>query len=209
MLVPSGATSFAEAMRIGSECYHSLKKKIASKYGTEGTFLRGFVIDFEATGIGDEGGFAPPVSRPEEALELLTDAVADAGYTRKVSFAIDPASQEFMLENGNYDLDKKSTGRMHEILSPVQLQSRYHQLISSYPIVLLEDPFGQDDWETWTSFARDCQIELVGDDLLATNIERLKIAIDKSACNSMLLKVNQIGTVSEALAAYYDPLNYF
>lgn len=79
MLVPSGATSFAEAMRIGSECYHSLKKKIAAKYGTEGTFIGDFVTDFEATGIGDEGGFAPPVSRPEEALELLTDAVADAG----------------------------------------------------------------------------------------------------------------------------------
>lgn len=151
-----------------------------------------------ATSIGDEGGFAPPISKPHEALDLLNTAIANCNYTGKVKLAIDPASSEFFKDN-SYDLGFKSQSQT--ILSQEELSKLYHGLIQKYPIVLLEDPFAQDDWATWTSFNENCPIELVGDDLIATNINRLKIAEEKKACNSMLLKINQIGTISEAIDA--------
>lgn len=124
--------------------------------------------------------------------------MADCGYTGKVKFAIDPASSEF-FRDGLYDLGFKQETR--NALTPSGLGELYHQLIHKYPVVLLEDPFAEEDWDSWTEFNKTCKIELVGDDLLVTNVERLRIAREKKACNSMLLKVNQIGTVSEAIAA--------
>jgi enolase len=152
----------------------------------------------QATGVGDEGGFAPPISQPYEALDLLNTAVENCGYTGKIMYGIDPASSEF-FQSGQYNLgvkDKKSA-----TLTRRELSALYTGLIKQYPIVLLEDPFAQDDWESWTKFEGTTGVELVGDDLLVTNVKRIKIASEKKACNAMLLKVNQIGTVTEAIAA--------
>jgi enolase len=200
MLAPVHASSFREAVQIGCECYQQLKQIIVKKFGANGMCPL-VLTDLKAGGIGDEGGFAPPISRPQQALDLLTQAVKEAGYEGKVAFAIDPASQEFLDSSGKYDLDIKAATERHEILTSSKLSELYCTLLSSYPIVLLEDPFGQDDWQSWIEFAKSTEVELVGDDLLATNIERVRSAAEKKACNSMLLKINQIGTITEALDA--------
>lgn len=155
-----------------------------------------------ATGIGDEGGFAPPISSLEDGLDLITAAVEKAGHTGRIKFACDPASSEFFdKETGLYDLsfkDKTSS----DTRTSKEMQQLYKAIIGKYSLVLLEDPFAEDDWSSWTEFNRDCNIELVGDDLLCTNVERIKLAFEKKACNAVLLKLNQIGTVSEAIDAY-------
>lgn len=152
----------------------------------------------QAIGIGDEGGFAPPISQPHEALDLLVEAVSLAGHTGKVKFAIDPASSEF-YRHGKYDIGFKD--QKPNLKSPKELAELYRSLLKKYPIVLLEDPFAESDWESWTTFNKKCPIELVGDDLLVTNTQYVQKAYEKKACNSMLLKVNQIGTISEAIEA--------
>lgn len=149
--------------------------------------------------MGDEGGFAPPITRPEEALDLLEKAVEVCKYVGKVKYAIDPASSEFFCDDGTYDLGFKDKSPNHR--NSQQMQELYQDLVARYPIPLLEDPFAEDDWTSWTEFNKTCEIELVGDDLLVTNVNRVKMAKEKRACNSMLLKVNQIGTVSEAIEA--------
>ncbi|KAJ7838776.1 phosphopyruvate hydratase [Mycena olivaceomarginata] len=154
--------SFTEAMKIGTETYHTLKKVISAKYG------------IDAVNVGDEGGFAPNVSGAEESLELLSEAIKKAGYEGKIKIALDVASSEFYKE-GNY--------------------------VKKYPIVSIEDPFDQDDWEAWTHFTKLSGIQIVGDDLTVTNPLRIKTAIEKKACNGLLLKVNQIGTISESIQA--------
>jgi enolase len=111
---------------------------------------------------------------------------------------MDPASSEF-FRDGKYDIGFKD--KTTNVLSPTDMQQLYSRLLEKFPIVLLEDPFAEDDWETWTAFNKTCPIELVGDDLLVTNVDRVRLAAEKKACNSMLLKVNQIGTVSEAIEA--------
>ncbi|KAK2787938.1 hypothetical protein FQN53_004379 [Emmonsiellopsis sp. PD_33] len=186
MIAPVGAESMEHAIRMGAEVYHQLKKVITKKFGPS------------ATGIGDEGGFAPPISQPHEALDLLDAAVDECGYTGKIKYAIDPASSEF-FKDGRYDIGFKT--KTSDAKTYDQLQTLYHQLMLKYPIILLEDPFAEDDWTSWSSFNKDCSIELVGDDLLVTNVERVQEAKKKNACNAMLLKVNQIGTVTEAMAA--------
>lgn len=129
----------------------------------------------------------------------MTAAVKSSGYTGKIAFAIDPASSEF-FRDGVYDLGFKD--KTADRRSPQQMQQLYQGLVDGqYPIVLLEDPFAEDDWDSWTEFNKTCGIELVGDDLLVTNVERVRMADERKACNSMLLKVNQIGTVSEAIEA--------
>jgi len=151
-----------------------------------------------ATGVGDEGGFAPPITKPEEAFDLLSAAIEQCEYTGRVKFAMDPASSEFFKE-GVYDVgftDSKS-----DLRTPEQMRQLYSHLVEKYPLVLLEDPFAEDDWDSWVQFNKTCEIELVGDDLLVTNVERVKLAQEKKACNSMLLKINQIGTVSESIEA--------
>ncbi|GAM91359.1 hypothetical protein ANO11243_094080 [Dothideomycetidae sp. 11243] len=186
MLAPVGATSTTEAVQFAAETYASLEDLIIKKHGKS------------AIGIGDEGGFAPPIYHPEEALDLLVAAIDAAGHTGKIKIGIDPASQSFFHE-GKYNIGYKTD--KPEPLSPSALADLYHKLVDKYPIILLEDPFGQDDWESFTAFNKDCKVELVGDDLLATNVKRVKMAGEKAACNSMLLKVNQIGTVTESIAA--------
>lgn len=186
MIAPVGARSFAEGVQFASETYAALKSAIEARYGRA------------ATGIGDEGGFAPPISQPHEALDLLNEAIKSAGHSSQIKIGIDPASQSF-FRDGQYDLGYKSDNA--EMLDASAMMRMYHSLLSRYPIILLEDPFGQDDWDSFTNFNKDCSVELVGDDLLATNIERIKLAEDRKACNSILLKLNQIGTVSEALQA--------
>ncbi|BCR90920.1 enolase [Aspergillus chevalieri] len=186
MIAPVGATSITEAVRMGSEVYQQLKKIIVKKFGPA------------AAGVGDERGFAPPISQPHEALELLTEAVADCGYSDKVRFAIDPASSEF-FRDGKYDLGFK--GSTSDDRTPKQLRELYRSLLEKYPIVLLEDPFSENDWDNWNEFNKGCEVDLVGDDLLVKNTEYVQEANDKKACNSMLLKINQIGTIAEAIAA--------
>jgi len=192
MIAPVGAESMAEAIRMGAETYHELKKVITKKFGPS------------ATGIGDEGGFAPPISQPHEALDLLVQAVEQAGYTGKIKFAMDPASSEF-FRAGHYDLGIKSAaGTPAQNLTPAALADLYRELVAKYPIVLLEDPFAEDDWESWTAFTRasaGTPLEIVGDDLTVTNTQRVQLAMQRQACNALLLKINQIGTITEAIAA--------
>ncbi|KAJ5501263.1 Enolase C-terminal [Penicillium expansum] len=187
MIAPVGASSFTEAVQMGSEVYQQLKKVIVEKFGTS------------ATGIGDEGGFTPPISQPHEALDLLVEAVYRAGYTDRIKFAIDPASSEF-FRGGKYDIGFKDDKPNPQ--SSQQLAELYRSLLQNYPIVLLEDPFAETDWDSWTEFNKKCPVELVGDDLLVTNTRNVQEANAKRACNSMLLKINQIGTISEAIEAY-------
>uniref|UniRef100_A0A8C5VX29 Beta-enolase n=1 Tax=Microcebus murinus TaxID=30608 RepID=A0A8C5VX29_MICMU len=168
MILPVGASSFKEAMRIGAEVYHHLKGVIKSKYGKD------------ATNVGDEGGFAPNILENNEALELLKTAIQAAGYPDKVVIGMDVAASEF-FRNGKYDLD--------------------FNFIKNYPVVSIEDPFDQDDWATWTSFLSGVDIQIVGDDLTVTNPKRIAQAVEKKACNCLLLKVNQIGSVTESIQA--------
>jgi enolase len=195
MIAPTGATSITQAVQMGAETYHALKSVITKKFGPS------------ATGIGDEGGFAPPISQPHEALDLLVEAVEKAGYTGKIKFAMDPASSEF-FRDGKYDLGIKD--KTSEKLTPDGLGDLYRSLFEKYPLVLLEDPFAEDDWKTWSRFMElgkgvEGMPEIVGDDLTVTNVERVKEAQEKGACNGLLLKINQIGTISEAIAAYVPP----
>ncbi len=146
------------------------------------------------TGVGDEGGFAPPVNTPEEALDLLVQAVFEAGHTSKVKFAIDPASSEFFID-GKYDLDFKVKSKPkseHRALNSDEMSQLYTDILDKYPVVLLEDPFAEDDWESWTKFCKvlDGRVELVGDDLLCTNVSRVMTAKEKKACDGLLLKVS-------------------
>ncbi|KAI0789913.1 enolase [Abortiporus biennis] len=189
MILPTGATNFAEALKFASETYHTLKKVISAKYG------------IDAVNVGDEGGFAPNVSGPEEALELLTAAIKKAGYEGKIKIAIDLAASEF-YKDGKYDLDFKNPNTdPTKWLSGKELADLLTKLAEKYPIVIIEDPFDQDDWEAWTDFTKNTKIEILADDLTVTNPLRIKTAIEKKAANGLLLKVNQIGTVSESIQA--------
>lgn len=186
MIAPIYATSFAQAVQWNAETYSALKTLIQSKHGKS------------AIGLGDEGGFAPPIRHPHEALDLLVEAIKIAGHEGHIKIGVDPASQSF-FKDGKYDMGFKTD--TPDLLDVKQLGELYHALLDKYPIVLLEDPFGQDDWPAFTAFKKDCAVELVGDDLLATNVDRVKIGVEKRACNSMLLKINQIGTITEAIRA--------
>lgn len=186
MIAPTRASSITQAIQWAAEVYQELKAIITDKFGMSGI------------GIGDEGGFAPPISHPSEALDLLVEAFRRSGHEGSFKIGIDPASSEF-FKHDKYDLGFKS--RNSNPKTDHEMAKLYDELIEKYPIALLEDPFAQDDWKAWTSFNKTCKIELVGDDLLATNIARIDKAAEKDACNSLLLKVNQIGSVSEALAA--------
>lgn len=183
MILPIGADNFSESLRIGAEIYHTLKKEIKEKYGSD------------ATSVGDEGGFAPNLENNEQALELITNAIKIAGYQDKVRIGIDVAASEFFVD-GNYDLDFKGKGN---ILSGDELINYYKNLISKYNMFSIEDPFNQDDWETYNKF--DVDIQVVGDDLLVTNPKRIKKAIDEKSVNALLLKINQIGTITESIKA--------
>jgi enolase len=189
MILPTGASSFADAMKIGSEVYHHLKSVIKAKYGQD------------ATNVGDEGGFAPNIQDSKEGLELLKSAIEKAGYTDKVKIAMDVAASEF-YKDGKYDLDfKNENSDSSKWLTGSELSELYQDFAKEYPIVSIEDPFDQDDWEAWTGLTTATEIQIVGDDLTVTNPARIQTAIEKKACSGLLLKVNQIGTVTESIQA--------
>jgi len=189
MILPVGATSFAEALRIGAEVYHNLKNVIKERYGQD------------ATNVGDEGGFAPNIQSNEEGLALCVTAIERAGYTGKVKLGMDVAASEFYKE-GKYDLDFKTRDNDgSQLKTSGELAEMYTKFTKEYPVISIEDPFDQDDWEAWTHFTKESGIQIVGDDLTVTNPLRIKTAIEKKACNGLLLKVNQIGTVSESIQA--------
>jgi enolase len=191
MVAPIGATSFAEAIRMGSEIYGVLKRILVKKFG------------IGAVNVGDEGGFAPPVADINEPLDLLVEAIKEAGYTGRVKICLDSAASEFFDEKDKmYDLGFKCEAR--EKITGEQLKTRYVEMAAKYPIVSFEDPFDQDDFESYgalTSDVKEKKIQVVGDDLLVTNVERIKMALERKACNALLLKVNQIGSVTESIDA--------
>ena len=190
MVLPTGATCFSEAMRMGSELYHHLKGIIKKKYG------------LDATAVGDEGGFAPNFQNNGEALELLVEAIKKSGYEGKIQIGMDIAAAEF-FKNGKYDLDfKNPETKEADWINSDELGEMYKGFIKDYPIVSIEDPFDQDDWEGYTKLTSETSIQIVGDDLLVTNPKRIQTAIDKKACNALLLKVNQIGSVTESIRAH-------
>jgi enolase len=184
MVAPIGAPSFAEALRWGAEVYHSLKS-VLKKQGL-------------ATGLGDEGGFAPDVAGTKAALDLITSAIDKAGYRpgADIALALDAAATEFHDSASGYAFENKT-------LTASQMAEFYAELLESYPLVSVEDPLSEDDWEGWvalTALLGD-RLQIVGDDLFVTNPERLEEGIDKGAANALLVKVNQIGTLTETLDA--------
>lgn len=192
MVLPVGASSIREAVRIGCEVYDCLKTVISKRFGKE------------ATNVGAEGGFAPNISSPEECMQVLAEAVEKAGHTDKVRYGLDVAASEFFAE-GKYDLDFKVEGATGERkLTGSQLMEYYVSLVEKYPIVSIEDPFDQDDYENYAQLRAKVgeKVQIVGDDLLVTNPTRIRTGIEKQACNALLLKVNQIGTLSESIEAY-------
>jgi enolase len=185
MITPVYAKDFKEAVRMTVEVYQILKKLVEEKYGKS------------ATNVGDEGGFAPQLTTAEQALDLLVDAIKKAGYSGKIKIAMDCAASEFYDEKtGCYVMDKPYTKD--------QTIEYYVSLLKKYPIVTIEDPFDQDDFDSWaklTEKASKLKVPIIGDDLLVSNPERIKMAIEKKLCSALLLKVNQIGTVTEAINA--------
>jgi len=190
MIFPTGATSFKDAMRIGSEVYHHLKKVIKDKFG------------LDATSVGDEGGFAPNILNNKDALDLIKKAIEAGGYTGKVEIGMDVAASEF-YKDGLYDLDfKNPKSDKSQWLTPAKLSELYLEFVRDFPMVSIEDPFDQDHWEAWSAFTASTNIQIVGDDLTVTNPKRIQTAVEKKACNCLLLKVNQIGSVTESIDAH-------
>jgi enolase len=183
MIIPAGATSFAEGLRIAAETFHTLKAVLHE---------RGL-----ATGVGDEGGFAPDLPSSEAAIEAVLEAAERAGHRDKIGLALDPASTEFFHE-GRYVL--KGEGKD---LSGAEMVTFYEDLAARYPLLSVEDGIAEDDWDTWKALTDGLgsRLQLVGDDLFVTNVERLQQGIDRGVANSILVKVNQIGTLTETLDA--------
>ncbi|WP_328709151.1 phosphopyruvate hydratase [Microbispora hainanensis] len=183
MIAPIGAETFSEAVRMGAETYHTLKSVLKEK---------GY-----ATGLGDEGGFAPNLPSNRDALDLILVAIERAGYTpgQDIALALDVAASEFH-NDGVYTIDGKG-------VSSAELISFYEDLVRSYPLVSIEDPLNEEDWEGWKAITASLgtKVQLVGDDLFVTNPERLGRGIAEGAANALLVKVNQIGTLSETLDA--------
>jgi len=183
MIAPVGADSFKEALRWGAEVYHALKSVLKTKK--------------LATGLGDEGGFAPDLPGTHAALDLIAEAVEKTGYTlgRDIALALDVAATEFYAD-GTYSYEGKK-------LSAAELSAVYEALVNEYPLVSIEDPLAEDDWEGWVALttAIGSKVQIVGDDLFVTNPERIDDGIARGAANALLVKVNQIGTLSETLDA--------
>jgi len=193
MILPVGASSFKEALVCGAEVYHALKGVIKKKYGQD------------ACNVGDEGGFAPSVQDNNEALDVLMDAIQKSGHADKIKIGTDVAASEFWdAEKKKYDLDFKNKDDHPDMWKTgVELTDVYKQWIAKYPMVSIEDPFDQDDWDSYSKMMKDVggQVQIVGDDLLVTNSKRIGKALEMKACNALLLKVNQIGSITEALDA--------
>jgi enolase len=198
MIAPVGAKSFAEAMKIGSEVYHHLKSVIKKKYGAD------------ACNVGDEGGFAPNITGADEGLELLMAAIKASGHAATCKIGMDVAASEFPVgktgkgESPSYDLKKKQTPNDGSgVLTSAQLQKVYEGYCSKYPIVSIEDPYEQEHWDAVKALTTSVgkTVQIVGDDILCTNPVRVKRAIAEKTCNALLLKVNQIGSVTESIEA--------
>jgi enolase len=181
MVVPVGAESFAEALRLGAEVYHSLRAVLHE---------RGF-----GTGVGDEGGFAPDLESSEAAIEAILEAAERAGHRERIAIALDPAASE-VFENGVYRFEGREK-------PSAEMPGFWAELIERYPIVSIEDGLAEDDWETWAQLTRELgeRVQLIGDDLFVTNPVRLQRGLEAGVANSILVKVNQIGTLTETLEA--------
>jgi enolase len=181
MVVPVGAESFAEALRIGAEVYHALKQVLSG---------RGL-----STGVGDEGGFAPDLESSESAIEAILEAAERAGHRDAVAVALDPATSE-VFEDGRYRFEGRDLGSD-------ELPGFWRGIVDAYPVVSIEDGCAEDDWDAWKALTDELgdRVQLVGDDLFVTNPERLRRGIERGVGNSILVKVNQIGTLTETIAA--------
>jgi enolase len=182
MIVPGGAQTFSEALRIAIETFHTLKKLLDD---------RGL-----ATAVGDEGGFAPDLGSSEEAIELILEAVELAGHRGRIAIALDPAMTELLGEDGVYRFEGRSA-------TADELPTFWAELADRFPIVSIEDGAGEEDWEAWKALTDRLgeRVQLVGDDLFVTNVDRLRRGIEAGVANSILIKVNQIGTLTETLEA--------
>lgn len=188
MIMPVGAETFTDAIRMGAEVFHNLKKVLTkAKY---------------ATNVGDEGGFAPNLKSNEEAIKVILQAIEAAGYKpgEDVYIALDPASSEYYIPEENVYHLHKSSG---EKLTPKQMVDYWAGWVKKYPILSIEDGMAEDDWDGWQLMTKELgdKIQLVGDDIFVTNVERLKMGFEKKVANSILIKVNQIGTLTETINA--------
>jgi enolase len=183
LILPVGADTYREGLRMGVETYHTLGKILKEKYGST------------ATNVGDEGGYAPAIKTTRDALDAIMEAIEKAGYKGKVKPGMDAAASEF-YKDGKYHIDGKT-------LSTDKLVDHYMGIIKDYPIIVLEDPFSEEDWDGFVAITKKAgnKLTIIGDDIYVTNVKRLKKGIDMGAANSLLLKLNQIGTVSEAFDA--------
>lgn len=181
MIAPTGAKSFREALQMGAEVYQILKKQLLKAYGNN------------AINVGDEGGFAPPIKTPEDALDVLSKAIQEAGYTKEVKIGLDVASSTF-YKDGVYTVSGKK-------YTTDELIELYRELAATFPIISIEDPLQEEDFEGFVKATRLIPTQIVGDDLFVTNPKKLAKGIEMGACNALLWKVNQIGTLSEALEA--------
>ena len=183
MIAPIGANSFAEALRMGAEVYHALKKVLKD---------RGL-----STGLGDEGGFAPNLESNRAALDLIVDAIKAAGFKpgEEIALALDVAASEF-YEDGSYNFEGAKK-------TPEEMSAYYAELVDAYPLVSIEDPLNEEDWDGWKTLTEQIgeKVQLVGDDLFVTNVTRLQKGIDTDTANSLLVKVNQIGSLTETIDA--------
>jgi enolase len=184
MIIPFGAKTYSDALRMCSETYHTLKKNLKEKFGSSAIL------------VGDEGGFVPPLKSIDERLKFISEAIEELGYTKEFGLGIDAASSEF-YSKGRYSIMEKD-------YSSAELTDFYSDLCEKFRIISIEDGLSEDDWDGWIKLKSELgkKIQIVGDDLLVTNVERIKKAIKLDACNALLLKLNQIGTVTEALAAF-------
>lgn len=195
MLLPTGASTFKESMQIGCEVYHHLKNVIKEKYGQD------------AINVGDEGGFAPNIGDNEEALILIMNAIEMSGHSAKCEIGMDVAAAEFLKTvDGvpHYDLNfKNQPNDGSDVITGEELGAMYSSFAEKYPLVSVEDPFDQDDWGNYSNLTDKIgdKVQIVGDDLLVTNPTRIQKAIEDKACNALLLKVNQIGSIAESIEA--------
>jgi enolase len=181
MVVPVGADSFAEGLRVGTEVYHALKKVLSE---------RGL-----ATGVGDEGGFAPDLESSEAAIEAILEAAERAGHRERIAIALDPATSE-VFSDGVYRFERREK-------TSAEMPGFWAEIVDRYPVVSIEDGAAEDDWESWRALTTELgdSVQLVGDDLFVTNPARLREGIDRGVANSILVKVNQIGTLTETIEA--------
>lgn len=195
LIAPIGAETFEEAVRIGSEVYHILNSLAAKEYGKS------------ASNVGDEGGIAPDLQKPEQALDLIVEAIKQAGYEGRVKVAMDAAPSAFADKHGGvyrYNLDFKTPTDAPKWFSGKQLSELYNYLIDKYPFVSLEDPFAEDDWDSWEQYYQKfdhSKVQIIADDLTCTNVKRISKAVKVKAADTLLLKINQIGSVTETIEA--------